>query len=135
MSTTIAQHWDAKYLISFLYYFLADSDFVVNQEEETVVKRNIHELLVNVFFSSPEEKENIITEVQTVSKQLDEQQKMDLIEQLSARVDIPWNVYEYVVNELNEIAKADNKVSVEEHALLYYIRLKLNRDYPNRSKK
>lgn len=130
--TSLAAHWDAKYLISFLYYFLAESDFVVNQEEETVVKRNVHELLINLFFLSPEEKDNVIAEVHEVSKKLTEPQKMDLIEDLSKKIDIPWNIYEYMVKELNEIAQADHRISVEEHALLFYIRLKFRRDYPQK---
>lgn len=130
--TSLAAHWDAKYLITFLYTFLAESDFVINQEEETVVKRNIHELLINLFFLSPEEKDVVISEVQEVSKKLTEAQKMDVIEDLSKKVDIPWNIYEYMVKELNEIAQADNRISVEEHSLLFYFRLKFRRDYPQK---
>ncbi|MFN8417030.1 MAG: hypothetical protein U0U66_11925 [Cytophagaceae bacterium] len=131
--TSLAAHWDAKYLISFLYYFLSESDFVINQEEEAVVKRNIHELLINLFFLSPEEKDVVISEVQAVSKQLTEAQKMEVIEDLSKKVDIPWNIYEYMVKELNEIAQADHRISVEEHSLLFYIRLKFRRDYPQKN--
>jgi hypothetical protein len=52
----IATHWDEKYLITFLYIFLAQSDFVVNAQEALVLKTKINNLLIHLFFLSEEEK-------------------------------------------------------------------------------
>jgi hypothetical protein len=54
---------------------------------------------------------------------------MDLIEFLSNKVELTWDMYQFIINDLNDIAKADQYISVEEHSLMYYVRLKFNKDY------
>ena len=129
MKNKVLDHWDINYLVSFLYIFLAESDFVVNKEEAITLNESLHNTLVRLFFQTEEQKHAIIKEVNTYTHTLDEAQKMELIEELAEKIDIPFDVYELIVQELNKIAKSDKYVSVEEHSLLYYIRLKLNKDY------
>ena len=129
MKRTIADHWDVKYLISFLYIFLAESDFVIGKEEAEALNKSLHDALVNVFFQTEEEKSKIIAEVNQFSRSISEDDKMELIKELSSKIDINFDLYELIVQQLNVIAKSDKYVSVEEHSLMYYIRLKLNNDY------
>ena len=129
MKDKILEHWDINYLVSFLYIFLAESDFVINREEAITLNTSLHNTLVSLFFQSEEQKDAIIKEVNTYTHTLDNAQKMALIEELAKKIDIPFDVYELIVQELNKIAKSDTYVSVEEHSLLFYIRLKLNKDY------
>ena len=129
MKDKILEHWDINYLVSFLYIFLAESDFVINREEAATLNTSLHDTLVSLFFQSEEQKDAIIKEVTSYTHTLDEAQKMNLIEELAKKIDIPFDVYEFIVQELNKIAKSDKYVSVEEHSLLFYIRLKLNKDY------
>ncbi len=129
MKDKILEHWDISYLVSFLYIFLAESDFVINKEEAATLNTSLDDTLVRLFFHTEEQKDAIIKEVNTYTHTLDEAEKMDLIEELAKKIDIPFDVYEFIVQELNKIAKSDKYVSVEEHSLLYYIRLKLNKDY------
>ena len=131
MKDKILEHWDINYLVSFLYIFLAESDFVINREEAATLNTSLHDTLVSLFFQSEEQKDAIINEVTSYTHTLDEAQKMNLIEELAKKIDIPFDVYEFIVQELNKIAKSDKYVSVEEHSLLFYIRLKLNKDYGN----
>jgi hypothetical protein len=129
MKDKILEHWDINYLVSFLYIFLAESDFVINKDEAAALNTSLHNTLVRLFFQTEEQKEAIIKEVNAYTHTLDEAQKMDLVEELAKKIDIPFDVYELIVQELNKIAKSDKYVSVEEHSLLFYIRLKLNKDY------
>lgn len=129
MKDKILEHWDINYLVSFLYIFLAESDFVINKDEAATLNTSLYNTLVRLFFQTEEQKEAIIKEVNTYTHALDDAQKMDLIEELAKKIDIPFDVYELIVQELNKIAKSDKYVSVEEHSLLFYIRLKLNKDY------
>lgn len=129
MKDKILEHWDIKYLVSFLYIFLAESDFVINRDEAATLNSSLHDTLVRLFFQSEEQKESIIKEVNAYTHTLNDAEKMDLIEELAKKIDIPFDVYEFIVQELNKIAKSDKYISVEEHSLLFYIRLKLNKDY------
>ena len=129
MKDTLLEHWDINYLVSFLYLFLAESDFVVNKEEAKALNESLHNTLVRVFFKTEEQKDAIVKEVNAYTHTLNEMQKMELVETLAKKIDIPFDVYELIVQELNKIAKSDKYVSVEEHSLLFYIRLKLNKDY------
>ncbi|WP_299247983.1 hypothetical protein [uncultured Cytophaga sp.] len=129
MKDRLLEHWDINYLVSFLYIFLAESDFVINKEEAIALNDSLHNTLVRVFFQTEEQKDAIIKEVNAYTHTLTETQKMELVETLAKKIDIPFDVYELIVQELNKIAKSDKYVSVEEHSLLFYIRLKLNKDY------
>lgn len=129
MKGKVLEHWDLNYLVSFLYIFLAESDFVISKEEAQTLNQSLRNTLVNVFFLTEEQKDAVLAEVNTYTNKLSEQEKMDLIEALTNKIDIPFNIYELIVQELNKIAKSDKYVSVEEHSLMYYIRLKLNKDY------
>lgn len=129
MKNEVLEHWDLNYLVSFLYIFLAESDFVISKEEAQTLNESLRNTLVNVFFLTEEQKDTVLAEVNTYTHKLSEQEKMDLIEALTNKIDIPFNIYELIVQELNKIAKSDKYVSVEEHSLMYYIRLKLNKDY------
>jgi hypothetical protein len=129
MKGKVLEHWDLNYLVSFLYIFLAESDFVISKEEAQTLNESLRNTLVNVFFLTEEQKDAVLAEVNTYTHKLSEQEKMDLIEALTNKIDIPFNIYELIVQELNKIAKSDKYVSVEEHSLMYYIRLKLNKDY------
>lgn len=129
MKNEVLEHWDLNYLVSFLYIFLAESDFVISKEEAQTLNESLRNTLVNVFFLTEEQKDAVLAEVNTYTHKLSEQEKMDMIEALTNKIDIPFNIYELIVQELNKIAKSDKYVSVEEHSLMYYIRLKLNKDY------
>jgi len=129
MKDKILDHWDLNYLVSFLYIFLAESDFVISKDEAHTLNQSLHDTLVNVFFLSEEQKDMILAEVNSYTHSLSEEDKMNLIEELTYKIDIPFNIYELVVQELNKIAKSDKYISVEEHSLMYFIRLKLNKDY------
>ncbi len=129
MKDKILDHWDLSYLVSFLYIFLAESDFVISKNEAVVLNNSLHDTLVNVFFHTEEQKDAIIKEVNTYTHTLSEDQKMSLIEELTHKIHMPFDVYELIVEELNKIARSDKYITVEEHSLLYYIRLKLNKDY------
>lgn len=129
MKDKILDHWDLNYLVSFLYIFLAESDFVISKDEAHTLNQSLRDTLVNVFFLTEEQKDSVLAEVNNYTHSLSEDEKMNLIEELTYKIDIPFNIYELVVQELNKIAKSDLYVSVEEHSLMYFIRLKLNKDY------
>ena len=129
MKNEILKHWDINYLVSFLYIFLAESDFVVNAEEAATLNKSLRDTLVHVFFQTEEQMEAILEEVNGYTHTLSESEKMSLIEELANEIDMSFEIYELIVQELNKIARSDKYVSVEEHSLMYYIRLKLNKDY------
>ena len=121
MKDRILDHWDLNYLVSFLYIFLAESDFVISKEEAHTLNQSLHDTLVNVFFLTEKQKDAILAEVNTYTQSLTEEEKMGLIEELTYKIDIPFAIYELIVQELNKIAKSDKYISVEEHSLMYYI--------------
>lgn len=123
-------HWDDKHLISFLYVFIANSDFVVTPEEAAVVKTNLNELLTGHFGLSEAERDQVVSEVKQAELDMSEQQKMDTIQALAEKIRIDWDTYQYMIKEMDEIAHSDKYVSVEEHSLLYYVRLQFKKDYP-----
>ena len=126
--------WDDKHLLTFLYIFIADSDFVVTAEEAVSVKKNLEELLVGQFGLSEAEKDRIVAEVKEAEAGMSETDKMETIQELSEKIDLTWDMYQHVVKEMDEIAHSDKYVSVEEHSVMYYVRLKFKKDYPHHNR-
>lgn len=124
-------HWNEKHLISFLYISLAVSDFIVSPNERTTLNSNLDELLKGRFQLSDSEKNAIISEVQAFPI-ADDATRMAIIKELSERIELDWDTYKFVANELDEIAHSDKYVSIEDHSLMFYIRLKFKKDYPIR---
>lgn len=124
-------HWNEKHLISFLYISLAVSDFIVSPDERITLNSNLDELLKGRFQLSDSEKNAIISEVQAFPI-ADDATRMAIIKELSERIELDWDTYKFVANELDEIAHSDKYVSIEEHSLMFYIRLKFKKDYPIR---
>ena len=131
---TIPSHWDHKHLISFLYVFIADSDFIVTPDEAKIVNQNLQELLKGRYSLAPEEVAVIIQEVKSFEIGVSDAEKMETVKLLSERIDIDFDTYQYVIKELDEIARSDKYISVEEHSLMYYVRLKFKKDYPHNKK-
>lgn len=124
-------HWNEKHLISFLYISLAVSDFIVSPDERITLNSNLDELLKGKFQLSDSEKNAIISEVQSLPV-ADDTARMAIIKELSERIELDWETYKFVAKELDEIAHSDKYVSIEEHSLMFYIRLKFKKDYPIR---
>lgn len=124
-------HWNEKHLISFLYISLAVSDFIVSPDERITLNSNLDELLKGKFQLSDSEKNAIISEVQAFPV-ADDTARMAIIKELSERIELDWETYKFVAKELDEIAHSDKYVSIEEHSLMFYIRLKFKKDYPIR---
>jgi hypothetical protein len=124
-------HWNEKHLISFLYISLAVSDFIVSPNERATLNSNLDELLKGRFQLSDSEKNAIISEVQAFPI-ADDAMRMAIIKELSERIELDWDTYKFVASELDEIAHSDKYVSIEEHSLMFYIRLKFKKDYPIR---
>ena len=129
---TIPPHWDHKHLISFLYIFIADSDFVVTEDEAIAVNNNLLELLKDKYALPLQEVSAIIKEVKSFEMAQDDAGKMEVIKLLSEKIDLDLSTYEYLIKELDEIAQSDKYISVEEHSLMFYVRLKFKKDYPQR---
>jgi hypothetical protein len=128
---SLPTHWDDKHLLSFLYIYIAQSDFILTGEEAEMVKRNLEELLLGRFGLSTLEKDTVVSEVKEAEALMSESEKMDTIQVLSEKIDLDWDTYQYVIQEMDEIAHSDKYVSVEEHSVMYFVRLKFNRNYPN----
>ena len=124
-------HWNEKHLITFLYISLVVSDFIVSPDERTTLNNNLDELLKGRFQLSDSEKNAVISEVQAFPI-ADDAARMAIIKELSERIELDWETYKFVANELDEIAHSDKYVSIEEHSLMFYIRLKFKKDYPIR---
>ncbi len=127
---SVQPQWDDKHLFVFLYLFIAESDFILTNEEAEAVRRNLDELLVGRLGLSLQEKDRIISEVKEAETQMSESEKMDTISLLSDKIDMDWEMYQYIVKEMDEIAHSDHYVSIEEHAVMYFVRLKFKKDYP-----
>lgn len=125
----LLSHWDEKHLIAFLYISIAVSDFVVTPEEKQTLHTNLEELLKGKYHLSDSDKNTLLAEVQSFPIANDTE-RMGLIKELSERIELSWETYKYMASELDEIAHSDKYVSIEEHSLMYFIRLKFRKDYP-----
>jgi len=127
----IPSHWDEKYVITFLYISISVSDSIVTSKETSVLNNNLDKLLREYFHLSELEKEKIISEVLSF-KIVKEEERREAIKLMSEKVNLDMQTYLYMVDRLNEIIHSDKYVAIEEHSLMYYIRLMFNKNYPQR---
>jgi len=121
-------HWNEKHLITFLYISVATSDSVISAEKKKVLKNTIEELLENRYQLSAASSEGLIAEVNSLTISNDFE-RMAIIKELSKRIELDWDTYKYVASKLVEIAHADKNVSIEEHSVMYYFRLRFRKDH------
>jgi len=131
MEIIIPEHWDEKHLITFLYISVSVSDFIMTSKETTVLNQNLDRLFKEQYHLSESEKEAILLEVKSFPIANDAE-RIEAIKLLSEKISLDPETYQYVVNSLDEIAHSDKCVAIEEHSLMYYIRLRFNRNYPTK---
>jgi hypothetical protein len=126
--TVFPAHWDEKQIICSLYYWIADSDFKIHTDELNVIHKKLDQLFFRTFYLSVEEKENIVAEVEHYIAGASDQQKMEWIRLFSKQVVLTTDLYREMIQAMEAIALADDFISIEEHSLMYYIRLKFKKN-------
>ena len=129
---SVPAHWDEKHIICSLYYLVADSDFIVKKEEIDTIDKKLDILLHQTFYVSTEQKYKIVNEAMNFAFGLSDVEKLEVVRNLSAKVKLTNDLFVHMINDMEDIAQSDGYVSIEEHSLMYYIRLKFKKDYPQR---
>ena len=124
----IPTHWDEKQIICSLYYLVANSDNDLKKEEVTMIDRKL-DALMSTFMLAPDQKYKIANEAMNLVLSLDDQVKIEFVKELSSQVIFSPEMFTQVLTSLEDIAQSDDYVSIEEHSLMYYIRLKFKKDY------
>lgn len=127
-STEVPLNWNEKHLIVFLYISVATSDSAMSTEKKKVLNDAIEELLRDRYQLSAANLDSLLSEVNSLSISNDFE-RMGVIKELSKRIELDWDTYKYVANKLADIAHADKNVSIEEHSIMYYFRLRFRKDY------
>ncbi len=125
------EYWDEKHLMCFLYLSVALSDQVITPEEKTVIDLKLKNLLNERYKLSDSEQRSIINEVHRFSSE-NKDAHMSTINTLSQKITLAPDTYCFLLNELEEIARANTFVPIEAHSFMFYIRLKFKKDYPSR---
>ena len=126
---SVPVHWDEKHIICSLYYLVADSDFIVKKEEIETINKKLDILLHQTFYVSTEQKYKVINEAMNFAVGLSDVEKLEVVRNLSAKVKLTSDLFVHMINDMEDIAQSDGCVSIEEHSLMYYIRLKFKKDY------
>ena len=126
---SIPAHWDEKHIISSLYYLVADSDSILKKEETETIEKKLDLLLHQHFYVTSEQRYKIATEAMNFSVGLNDAEKLESVRNLSAMIKLPAELFVQMISDMEDIAQSDDYVSIEEHSLMYYIRLKFKKDY------
>jgi len=117
-------HWQLPHVICCLYYLVASSDFIIKEEEELVIDRHLDNFLI---LHCPElyvQKHKLADEVAKYVDSANDLQKMEAVRYFSTKFLLNHDIYFGLIKSLEEIAQADRYISIEEHSMMYYIRLK-----------
>jgi hypothetical protein len=124
----VPYHWSEKHLIPFLYISVANSESDISDEKKRVLETNIDDLLKNRYHLSDMTCNQLLSEVYSMPIANDFE-RMAVIKELSKRIELDWDTYKYVANKLVDIAHADKNISIEEHSVMYFFRLRFRKDY------
>lgn len=120
--------WSEKYAICILYHLVAYADATIKKEEMEMVKRKMDRLFEGDQLT-PEEKEKIASDVTQYVIGLSDANKKEAIKYFSEKIHLSHEMFIQTMKDLEDIAQSDDYVSIEEHSLMYYIRLKFKRNY------
>lgn len=127
-ASTLPIHWQQHHIICCLYYLIAASDFIVKEEELRAIDDHFTQLLTRDHPELLMQKKEILTEVADYVQHANDLQKMEAIRFFAKKTKFAYQTYLEVIHSLEQIAQADNFISIEEHSIMYYIRLKFKAD-------
>lgn len=122
-------NWTEAHLLVFLYQAIALSDYVLKAEEIEIIRSKTNKILYNVYGYGHEEAEKIGNEAKKIADEVSPNDHNQIIEELALKFPLSKSRYNLLIEDLNLIAKSDKYVSIEEHSLMYYIRLQFLKDY------
>ena len=131
-SIALPVYWDEKYIICSLYYLIAASDYIIKKEEVAVIDQKMEHLLLHSYQLSLDKKESIMAEALSFINKANDQQKMEAIRLFSSKVVLPEELYVEMLHSMEAIALADGNISIEEHSLMYYVKLKFKKSATTR---
>jgi len=121
-------YWDEKYVICALYYLLADSDFELKREEIKVIDKKLDTLFSDSLLYS-DSKYKIANEVMSYVLGLNNEEKTQAIRHLAQIAALSHDTYVMLMHDLEEIALSDDYVCIEEHSIMFFIRLMFKKNY------
>lgn len=123
-------HWQLPHVICCLYYLVASADFIVKEEEQKVIDHQLDDFLLQYFPEQYSEKQALAMEVVTYVNEANDLQKMEAVRYFATKFVLNYSMYFELIKSLEEIAQADRYISIEEHSMMYYIRLKFKVNNP-----
>lgn len=122
-------NWTEAHLVVFLYRAIALSDYILKPEEIEIIRIKTNKILYNNYGYGHEEVQKICAEIEKIANDVEPIKHNDIIEELAKKYPISKDRYDILIEDLNQIAKSDKYISIEEHSLMYYIRLQFLKDY------
>ncbi|MBC7388369.1 MAG: hypothetical protein H7329_04095 [Opitutaceae bacterium] len=119
---------DEKHAIAILYYLIADADFNISESESALIDKKIEDLFADADMDYYE-KRDLVGKIIDYSIGLNDNLKKETVKYLSERVKFTHEQYIKLIQDLDDIARCDNYISIEEHSLMFYIRLKFKKNY------
>ena len=117
-----------KHAIAILYYLIADADFNISERESALIDKKIEDLFSDADMDAYE-KRDLVGKIIDYSIGLNDNLKKETVKYLSIRVKFTHEQYINLIQDLDDIARCDNYISIEEHSLMFYIRLKFRKNY------
>lgn len=122
-------NWTEAHLIVFLYQAVALSDYVLKTEEVEIIRYKTNKILYTLYGYGHDAAEKIASEAQKIADNLKPIEHNVIIEELAKKFPLSKFRYDSLIEDLNQIAKSDKYISIEEHSLMYFIRLHFLKDY------
>lgn len=117
-------HWQLPHVICCLYYLVASSDFIIKEEEQAAIDRHLDAFLLQDAPDLYSKKNELVAEVAAYVNAANDLQKMEAVRYFATKFSLTHTMYYALVKSLEEIAQADKYIAIEEHSMMYYIRLK-----------
>lgn len=129
MNKQTLSNWTEAHLVVFLYRAIALSDYILKPEEVEIIRIKTNKILYNTYGCGHEEVQKICALVDKTANEIEPIKHNEIIEELAKKYPLSKTRYDILIEDLNQIARSDKYVSIEEHSLMYYIRLQFLKDY------
>lgn len=109
--------------ICYLYLAIADADMNIVAKEIAAVEAGLKKLKERYYPQSAEALDTLIPTMKHYIQTQSEQEKRDIIERLSKRFPLDFDIKIDIIGDMHELIHADEFVAMSEYNMLNYIRV------------
>ena len=118
----VLTNWKVEEYIAYLYLSIATADMEVSKQEMEMIHKRLDLLLKCYYPKIHVDVMFLLNNLRALTETKSELEKMEMIDELTLKHRLSYEVKTQIVSDLMELVSVDDKVAFSEYHLMHYIR-------------